>query len=187
MLVGAPKWLNADRVDVIAKAPGAGGATTAQVDFDTIQVMMRALLIERFKLAVHNDVQPVNVYALVAPKHETKLKKADESNRASCKYSPELLTAKSALTTIYTCQNTTIEEFADKLRGWAPAYLDRPVVDLTGIGGSFDFTLSWTGKNKLLQNGMNRGRDAGQSGGVAVASDPNGGITVFEAVDKRSG
>jgi uncharacterized protein (TIGR03435 family) len=183
MLVGAPKWLNADRFDVIAKAPGAGGAASAQVDFDTIQVMMRALLIERFKLAVHNDVQPVNVYALVAPKRETKLKKADESNRASCKYSPELLTAKSAVTTIYACQNTTIEEFVNKLRGWAPAYLDRPVVDLTGIEGSFDFTLSWTGKN-LLQI---RGGDAGQPGGVAAASDPNGGLTVFEAVDKQLG
>lgn len=115
------------------RPPGAGGATSAQVDFDTIQVMMRALLIERFKLAVHNDVQPVNVYALVAPKRETKLKTAAESNRASCKYSPELLTAKSALTTIYACQNTTIQEFVNKLRGWAPAYLDRPVVDLTGL------------------------------------------------------
>jgi uncharacterized protein (TIGR03435 family) len=182
MLVGAPKWLNADRFDVIAKAPGAGGAASAQVDFDTIQVMMRALLIERFKLAVHNDVQPVNVYALVTPKRETKLKKADESNRASCKYSPELLTAKSGLTTIYACQNTTIEEFVSKLRGWAPAYLDRPVVDLTGIDGSFDFTLSWTGKNLLQIRG-----DAGQPGGVAAASDPNGGLTVFEAVDKQLG
>jgi uncharacterized protein (TIGR03435 family) len=190
MIVGAPKWLNADRFDVIAKAPAEGEATPGKkvedIDFETIQVMMRALLKERFKLTVHNDVQPVNVYALIASKSETKMKKADEANRASCKYSPELLPAKTALTNIYSCQNTTIGDFAEKLRGWAPAYFDRPVVDLTGVDGSFDFTLGWTGKGRI-QTGPARGGDAGQPGGLVVPSDPSGGITVFEAVDRQLG
>jgi uncharacterized protein (TIGR03435 family) len=81
--LGAPKWLNTDRFDVVAAASSDGGMRGAPVDFESVQVMMRALLIERFKLAVHNATQPVNVYALIAPKHETKMKKADESTRSS--------------------------------------------------------------------------------------------------------
>ncbi|HWE53563.1 MAG TPA: TIGR03435 family protein [Bryobacteraceae bacterium] len=186
MLVGAPKWLNAERFDILAKAPTEEGPRPAQVDFDTIQVMMRALLAERFKVAVHESVQPVNVYALVAPKRETKMKKADDSNRASCKYAPELLPAKTALTNIYSCQNTTIGDFADKLRGWAPQYFDRPVVDLTGVDGSYDFTLGWTGRGRM-PNAMNRPPDGGQPGGLNPASDPNSGITIFEAVERQLG
>jgi uncharacterized protein (TIGR03435 family) len=155
-------------------------------DFDTIQVMMRALLIERFKLAVDNDVQPVNVYALVASKRETKMSKANELNRASCKYSPELLAPRTPLTNIYACQNTTMSEFADRLRGWAPGYFDHPVIDLTDIDGSFDFTLGWTGKQRI-QERTSRNADAGVQGGVAVASDPSGGTTIFEAVEKQLG
>jgi hypothetical protein len=45
---------------------------------------------------------------------------------------------RTALTNIYACQNTTIGEIADKLRGWAPGCFDHPVIDLEG---SFDFTL----------------------------------------------
>jgi uncharacterized protein (TIGR03435 family) len=185
-IAGAPKFFNADRFDVVAKAPNDGSAKPAQVDFETIQIMLRALLKERFGLTVHNDTQPVNVYALVAPKRETKLKKADEANRASCKYAPELLPAKTALTNIYSCQNTSLGDFADKLRGWAPAYFDRPVVDLTGIDGSFDFTLGWTGKGRIASP-VTRAGDGGTANGLASASDPSGGITVFEAVDRQLG
>jgi uncharacterized protein (TIGR03435 family) len=184
MLVGAPKWLNTDHFDIVATVSSDGGPKAVPVDFESVQVMMRALLIERFKLAVHNASQPVNVYALIAPKRETKMKKADESNRASCKYAPELLPAKTALTNIYSCQNTTIADFAANLRGWAPAYFDRPVVDLTAMEGSFDFTLGWTGKQRMA---LARGGDSGQPGGASLASDPNGGVTVFEAVEKQLG
>ena len=184
MLVGAPRWLNTDRFDIVATVSSDGGPKAVPVDFEAVQVMMRALLIERFKLAAHNASQPVNVYALIAPKRETKMKKADESNRASCKYAPELLPAKTALTNIYSCQNTTIADFAANLRGWAPAYFDRPVVDLTAMEGGFDFTLGWTGKQRMA---LARAGDSGQPGGASLASDPNGGVTVFEAVEKQLG
>jgi uncharacterized protein (TIGR03435 family) len=183
MLVGAAKWLNTDRFDVVARASTGDDAKNAQVDFETIQTMMRALLTDRFGLAVHEDVQPVNIYALTAPKRDNKLKKADETDRASCKNSPDLLPPKTALTVIYACQNTTMAEFADKVRDWAPVYLDHPVLDLTGIGGRFDFTLGWTGKQKLMPNPVN----PAAPGGASSASDPTGGVSIFEAVERQLG
>jgi uncharacterized protein (TIGR03435 family) len=71
-------------------------------------------------------------------------------------------------------------------RSWAPGYFDRPVIDLTGIEGSFDFTLGWTGKQRIL-DGRNRPAAAVPQGGVAVPSDPSGAITIFEAVERQLG
>src|SRR5215475_8314664 len=43
-----------------------------------------------------------------------------------------------------TCKNMTLAQLAERLQGYAPNYLDHPVVDLTGITGAWDFTVSWT-------------------------------------------
>jgi uncharacterized protein (TIGR03435 family) len=141
--------------------------------------MFQKLLAERFKLVVHNDEQPVPVYALTPGKRNVKLKEADGSARSSCKnFSQDE-------GNIQTCQNTTMTQFAERLRNMAPGYLgDHPVVDLTGLKGSYDFTLSFAWITRFTPAGRGGGDS---SGGVAAASDPNGGITVFEAVDKYLG
>jgi uncharacterized protein (TIGR03435 family) len=66
-------------------------------------------------------------------------------------------------------------QLAGQLRNWAPAYLDRPAVDLTALEGGWDFVLAWTPKGAL---------------GVGMADrpgDPSGGLTIFEAVDRLLG
>jgi uncharacterized protein (TIGR03435 family) len=80
---------------------------------------------------------------------------------------------------ICTCQNTTMPQFAEFVRPNAAAYLNHPVVDLTGLKGGYDFTVSWTGKG-MINAALNRKNDDG-------AADPMGGLTVFEAVDKQLG
>jgi uncharacterized protein (TIGR03435 family) len=172
-VVGAPKWWDSDHFDVIAKSP-------TWVPNDTLQPMLQKLLAERFKLAVHNDEQPVPVYGLTAGKRNVKLKEADGSARSSCKEST------GDGTDIYTCQNTTMAQLAAKLRTVAPVYLDHPVVDLTGIKGSYDFTLIWTWKVQFVA-GRGGGDSSQPPGGVAAATDPNGDTTVFEAVEKYLG
>src|ERR1041384_4881646 len=62
MVVGAPDWFKKDRFDVVAKAAG-------NVPFDTLKLMMRSLLAERFQLKIHNEEQPIRVYALTAGKN----------------------------------------------------------------------------------------------------------------------
>src|SRR5271154_5828665 len=51
-VLGGPNWLEMDRFDIRAKAPAD---TTAA----TVKPMLRALLADRFGLAVHNDTRPV--------------------------------------------------------------------------------------------------------------------------------
>ena len=171
-IANAPKWLDSDRFDLVAKAQ-------AQVPIDTLRVMLQKFLAERFNLKVHNEDQPVDVFALTPGKRGLKLKNASESERSECK-----LTVADGLGT-YTCQSTTMAQFAEKLHQVAGGYLNHPVVDLTGLTGSYDFALTWAPANRFAAAG--RGGDPNQPGAVASAADPTGDITVFEAVDRFLG
>jgi uncharacterized protein (TIGR03435 family) len=184
-IVGGPKWLDTNRFDVVAKASSTLSASgQQQIDIGGVQLMMRTLLIDRFRITTHSDVQPITVYALIAAK--PKMKKADPSNRTSCK---NIAAGASNLASLvsrnFTCQNISMAQFADKLSAIAGGYIDHPVVDLTGLDGAWDFTLNFSPK-RALQVGGGRSGDAGTAG-VAIASDPNGAISLFEAVDKQLG
>jgi len=171
-LRGGEKWLDADHYNILAKT-----APTASID--TLRTMTQSLLAERFKLKVHKEPQPVTVYALTAGKH--KLKDADPSARPGCK----LGLADGART--YTCQNTTMADFAEKLRNVAAAYLEHPVVDLTGLKGAYDFALTWSPKGRILGSGPGAAPAATDTAGAPTAVDRPVGFTIFEAVERNLG
>jgi uncharacterized protein (TIGR03435 family) len=170
-IVGLAKWGDTDVFDIIAKGP------SFESNPDGFPQMMRALLVERFKLATHEDVQPATVFGLTIGKRGQKLKESDGAERSACK--PSAANGKK----VCTCVNTTMAEFVDKLPGQAPAYINHAVVDLTGLKGSYDFAFAWTIKGKLA-TGQAGGNDLGAA---PVASDPTGDVTVFEAIDKDLG
>jgi uncharacterized protein (TIGR03435 family) len=162
-LIGAPKWLDSEHFDIVAKASRA-------VPVDSLRVMVKSLLADRFKLVVHTEDRPIPIYALVVGKRGPKLEPATGSERAGCKLSVD------DSIRIYTCKNTTMEQLAQDLRNRSRAYIDHPVVNVTGLMGAYNFTLSWTNR-------------VGLQGGPPpqVASDPTGGLTVFEAIDRQLG
>jgi uncharacterized protein (TIGR03435 family) len=153
--VRGEKWIESARFDLLAKS-----APTASDD--TIRVMARALLTERFHLKVHREQQAVDVYALVADK--PRLKAADPSARATCKSAP------TGTTRSYICQNATLDRLVDRLNDDSGGYLQHKVVDVTGLTGIYDFTLTWTLPFSLP------GPDSGQAG-----------YTLFEAIDRQLG
>jgi len=205
---GAPKWLDTDRFDVIAKMPAteppappsgstAGIPAPSPVDLDSIWMALRGLLADRFKLTTHYEDQPVPVYAITAAK--PKLTKADPANRTSCK-TPGIISILTAPangsrvpTTTLTCQNITMAQLADRLRSVANGDIDHPVVDATGLEGAWDFVITWSPKivgqlnaaRASAENAAREGGDAAAGGGVA--SDPAGGITIGEAMSKQLG
>lgn len=163
MLVGGPKWMDEDRFDVIAK-------TAPTVPFDALRGMLKTLLIERFKLAIHNEERPVPVYVLEAGK-KPKLKESDGTARSDCKI-------ENTDRRYYVCQNTTMAQFAERLPNVSAAYIHPPLLDLTGIKGAYDFRLYWTPKGVLSSASPKVGD---------TASTPVDEVTVFEAVDKQLG
>jgi uncharacterized protein (TIGR03435 family) len=85
-----------------------------------------------------------------------------------------------------TCQNTSMAEFAEFLRGRAPG-LNMPILDATGIEGGWDFTLTYSQLPPQAVNAPGRGGDNGLPEGVPQASDPSGGYTIFEALERQLG
>ncbi len=58
---GGPSWLDSDRFEILAKAaPRASDADQ--------QSMLRALLADRFKLVVHKEEKPLDIFALTTGK-----------------------------------------------------------------------------------------------------------------------
>jgi uncharacterized protein (TIGR03435 family) len=197
MMANAPKWLDSERFDVIAKAP-AGVAigdltpsrTTVPVNIDALRPMLRALLIERFQMKIHTEDRPVAAYTLVAAK--PKLKQADPKSRTKWQEGTVTDTkdknANASLGRLVTCQNVTMAQFAQLLPGIAPGYLHTEVVDATGLEGGFDFTFSFSPAGLFQLNQGKSGDEGGSAAGpVPEASLPSGALSLFDALTKQLG
>jgi uncharacterized protein (TIGR03435 family) len=194
-IVGLPKAAENVNWDIIAKAstmaplnaPPNGQAPQQQVDFDSMRVMLQALLKDRFKLAIHEETRQLPGYVLVAVK--PKLKPADPTDRPGCKEGPgadgkDPRTVNSAAGRLFSCLNMTLAEFAAELPNRAGGYFGQVpggVVDATKIEGKYDITLNFSAAGMVSGGG-------GRSGGTAgEAVDPGGAISLQEAIEKQLG
>ena len=187
VLVGAPKWLDSDRFDILAKVSGdaLGGPRQGapQIDQDDLREMLRALLVDRFKIQTHTEDRPVSAYTLIAV--SPKLKKADPLSRTRCKEGPgpdgkDPRLTSPVLNRLLTCQNMTMAQIGDELQRVAAGYIYSPVLDGTGIKGTWDFTLSFSSADKMQPG-------AGGAPSADGASDPNGALSLFDAVNRELG
>jgi uncharacterized protein (TIGR03435 family) len=184
-VLGLPKWADTDRYDINAKVPLEESSTTP-LDIESIEPMVRSLLVERFKMKYHTEQQPVAAYTLLVTK--SKMKKADAATRTFCKNVDAPPSAPPG-SRILNCQNITMAQFADRLQGLT-SELTLPILDATGIEGGFSFSLTFSPLAAALRRVAERsGGIAGQApGDVQMAADPvSGGITLFEALEKQLG
>jgi uncharacterized protein (TIGR03435 family) len=77
------------------------------------------------------------------------------------------------------CQNMTMEQFGDQIRRALPGP-GSPVVDSTGLEGGWDFAFTFV----YPRGGAG---DPAQQGAAPAASDPDGGMTIIEALEKQLG
>jgi uncharacterized protein (TIGR03435 family) len=180
--VNLPGWIDRDRFDINAKT-SAAATMGPGMDFDMIAPMVRALLVDRFKLAYHMEDRPVEAYTLVAAK--PKMKKADPSSRTSCKYADAPAGSPPGAQS-FTCQNATMAQFADRLQNMTPE-LSWPVLDSTGLEGGWNFTLTYSRFPGMGGGRGGRGGDGPVESAVPAASEPTGAFTLFEAVEKQLG
>jgi uncharacterized protein (TIGR03435 family) len=153
-------------------------------DYETLGPMIRALLTDRFKMTYHTEDRLVSAYSLVSEK--PKMKKADPASRTFCKFSSAPAGSPPG-SRLLTCQNITMTQFADRLQNMTQE-LSWPIPDATGIEGGWDFTLMFSQNAMMTTMGGGRGGDSSPAaGGVPSASDPTGGLTIFEAVEKQLG
>jgi uncharacterized protein (TIGR03435 family) len=184
-IANAPAWLDSPKWDITAKA-GANVrvdkfASGSMVNFEDLRSMMRAMISERFQMKWHMEDRPVTAYTLVAV-HPKLKPTTNPTERTKCKEGPgpdgkDPRTANPVLNRLVTCQNMTIAQIGDELQRQASGYIYNTVMDGTDLKGSYDFTLSFSSVDKILPT----------TGDTANSSDPNGAISVFDAVNKQLG
>jgi bla regulator protein BlaR1 len=156
-----PKWATKVHFDVEARAPNS---TTK----DQMRLMMQSLLADRFKLAAHWEARQIPVYGLVLDKPGKRGPQLTPySGGANCvasTASPPSAAAPSAGMTsdkwVMPCgdvgatrvngemhiggRNLPMEQIANIMQGLSMGVLDRPVVDQTGLSGTFDLRIGFT-------------------------------------------
>ena len=64
LITGAPAWAGSSEYDIEAKVLPSDAVPSPRLDRKQISVMMRALLADRFKLAVHTETKEIPIYDL---------------------------------------------------------------------------------------------------------------------------
>jgi uncharacterized protein (TIGR03435 family) len=131
MIVGAPKWVETDRFDIVAKAP-------QDTPEPTLFLMVQSLLEDRFKLAIHREPKLAPVFVLVAAKNGPKLQTPTAPGKSGCSWTP----AQDGLRH-RDCHNVSIAQLVSQLPGMGGAGIDRPVVDETQLTGAYDFQFAF--------------------------------------------
>ena len=186
MMQGAPKFMDDDRWDITAKMISTDPGQPAQADPETRTKLIIKLLEDRFKLKMHYEDRVVPAYTLSSVK--PKMAKADPTTRTGCNEGPgpdgkDPRVANPVLSRLVYCRNMTMAQFADRLPQLANGYIHAAVLDKTGLSDAYDFTLSFSAIG-IVQNGLpGPGQGPAQSG----ASDPNGALSLPDAVARQLG
>ena len=128
---GAPEWVKNERwtVDGISNTDGEPNVTQ-------LQAMFRKVLAERFGLKIHREQRLMPVFALTVGKGGSKM----SVNASDPNGLPNQHGSHGSGWVMYQYKNTSMPELALMLLGW----VDRPIVDQTGLKGRYDLQLKWT-------------------------------------------
>jgi uncharacterized protein (TIGR03435 family) len=148
-----PDWARSDHFDIEARVEG-------EPTKDQMRWMMRSLLEDRFKLTVHHESHLVSIFSLVLakqgsmgpdlvqhPEDDPTCSKAPLPQSisggypAACGAGASMPASVPGLTAIGG-RKVTMEMFAVGLTNLYNN-VDRPVIDQTGLSGTFDYTLEW--------------------------------------------
>jgi len=179
--IEGPDWISDTRFNITAKLPE--GAST-----DQIPDMLQKLLAERFKLTLHRDTKEHAIYALVADKGGAKLKPAEvQAGDAGSQAGRGGRGGRGMMAMMMQDDGMHMNASSTTLAGLGEAlsrFTDRPVIDMTGIQGQYDFDLAFTPETMRGMPAMPmRGGGAGGEGHPADAGSDRGG-TVFDAVQR---
>jgi uncharacterized protein (TIGR03435 family) len=196
-IVNAPKWLDSDHFDILAKVSSETQATSSpnaqRIDIEDLRFMVRSLIEDRFQMKAHMEDRPIDAYTLIAV--NPKLHPADPLSRTRCKEGPgpdgkDPRVATPILGRLLTCQNMTSAQIVGELQRQAGGYIFSPVLDKTGLNGSWDFTLSFSTAGQLQSGAAGGGGAGGGSASTDAtpsASEPNGAVSLFDAVNHQLG
>jgi uncharacterized protein (TIGR03435 family) len=167
-LEGGPDWIASDRFDILAKpereVPGTGAFFSGQ---EPLRMMLRTLLADRFKLAMHKETKELPIFELVLARQDGKLgpqlrpAAADCAARAAAAKAGTPPPAEPGPPGPGSCGITmnpvrvagggvTLAMLAGLLEG--PA--QRVVIDRTGLRGNWDLEVNYTPDQSQVPPGV---------------------------------
>src|ERR1017187_4449059 len=164
----APAWMDTARYNVVAKIPPG-------TDRRQFGLMQQRLLAERFGLQVHFEKKNMTVYELTVAKGGPKLKESQELavEKPEAAWRPPLAGPPGRTMASVNRKGESIADLANFLSN----QLGQPVMDASGLGGRYDYALSF-----LMEPG---GRAAGPSASNGL--EPEFGISLIDAVRDQLG
>lgn len=126
-LVGGPAWLTSERYDIEAKP-------AAPATYDECKLMVRELLAERFKLAIHNEVRQLPVYRLMLAKNGPKMRKVEPG-------APLGIRTFNSISGQLSTRGNSMAQLAGMLA--VTVDVENQVIDATGLEGFYEFNLEW--------------------------------------------
>jgi uncharacterized protein (TIGR03435 family) len=136
--ISGPDWLSTDLFDIAATMP-------AGTSKDTVRLMLRTMLEQRFAFRYHREHKDVPVYALVEAKAGFKLHPVTDLERQKQKVFDTPMGPRQGVASLsgrgrYAATAISIGDFADQISH----YFDRPIVNLTNLDGLYEIDLQWT-------------------------------------------
>jgi uncharacterized protein (TIGR03435 family) len=168
-LAGGPKWTDSDRYDIVATPEQDAGNEQVARD-GQVRLMLRSLLADRFKLAMHREAREMPAYVLSVPKDGPKLTATTHPP------GPQILVNGNGPMRSLTFQAAPTSYIARYLS----TQLHRKVVDETNVKGTFDCTLEWSPD-------MDRLTPPAAAGDTPAGSSDPGGPSIFTAIQKQLG
>ena len=144
-VIGGPSWIDSTNFDIAAKAAGDPKP-------EEVREMLKSRLTERFKLVAPKEKRDLPVYALVPARRDGVLGPRMRTNPLDCTDRAALQKARAAASkdAIRPCE---LRFFPNRIRlGVATIatlvnslseIAGRPVVDRTGLSGTYDIDLEW--------------------------------------------
>lgn len=130
-IAGAPDWFSKERYDVKG-VPDAEGEPNQEQQ----QEMLRKLLAERFGLKFHREKRDLSIFAVTVAKGGPKL----TATKSEANGLPDQTGSNNGAEQMWRFTNNSTADFASMMQ----YFLDRPVIDQTGLTGKYDFSLQWT-------------------------------------------
>ena len=153
---GGPEWMDQQKFVIEAVTPGEVKPTRAEQ-----MQMLRALLVERFKLKFHREDREYSIYELTLAKGGPKLKPT-----ATPDAEPQLFGVVYPDRIEVPARNVSMDDFVAMLQR---ATLDRPTVNKTGLTGRYDFDLAFAQDETQYQGQVPKAPEDTQSAPLFTA------------------
>jgi uncharacterized protein (TIGR03435 family) len=139
-----------DKFDIVAKAP-------AGVTPESVKLMLRSLLQERFALVARNGTKAMPSFALFAGT-KAALRKPDNSGVSGCHAELKNGDGATATTVTVNCHKTSMESFVSALSGLpeTSAYIGdhTAVANRTGLEGEWDFSFKYSARARFVTSNV---------------------------------